>query len=81
MSLDKVKILTVDNRKFIRGVKEAIYIRVMEPSLNKDGVRYLLLTVWPNLLRARVHAHPLVAGPPLKFRPLTLFHNITVEPT
>ena len=28
VSLDKVKILTVDNRKFNR-VKEAIYIRVM----------------------------------------------------
>ena len=27
-SLDKVKILTVDNRKFERGVNEAIYIRV-----------------------------------------------------
>ena len=32
VSLDKVKILAVDNRKFERGVKEAIYIRVMEPS-------------------------------------------------
>ena len=35
VSLDKVKILTVDNMKFERGVKEAIYIRVMEPSVNK----------------------------------------------
>ena len=33
MSLDKVKILIVDNRKFERGVKEAIYIRVVKPSL------------------------------------------------
>ena len=36
-SLDKVKILKVDNRKFERGVKEESYIRVMEPSLSKDG--------------------------------------------
>ena len=36
VSLDKVqvKIWTVDNSKFERGVNEAIYIRVMEPSLN-----------------------------------------------
>ena len=45
MSLDKVKILTVDNRKFERGVKEAIYIRVMEHSLNKDGGHFLLQAV------------------------------------
>ena len=42
MSLDKVKILTVESRKFERGVKEAIYIRVAEPSLSKDGGGYLL---------------------------------------
>ena len=54
VSLDKVKILTVENRKFERGVKEAIYIRVAKPSLNKDGWRYLLPSVWTNLLRARV---------------------------
>ena len=58
MSLDIVKILTVDNRKFERGVKEAIYIRVMEPSLNKDGGHYLLPAVWTNLLRARVRLPP-----------------------
>ena len=42
VSLDRVKILTVDSKKFERGVKEAIYIRVAEPSLNKDGGCYIL---------------------------------------
>ena len=58
VSMDKVKILTLDNRKFERGVKEAIYIRVMEPSLNKDGGCYLLPAVWTNLLKAMVWEHP-----------------------
>ena len=69
--LDMVKILTVDNRKLERGVKETIYIRVMEPSLNKDGGCYLLPALWTNLLKARVRAFPPVPGPPLKLRPLT----------
>ena len=56
--MDKVKILPVQNRKFERGVKEGIYIRVAEPSLNKDGVHYILPAVWTNLLRARVHVPP-----------------------
>ena len=56
VSLDKVK--TVDYRTFERGVKEVIYIRVMEPSLNKDGGCYLLPAVWMNLLRARVRVPP-----------------------
>ena len=54
VSLDKVKILTVDNWKFERGVKETIYIRVMELSLNKVGGHCLLPAVWTNLPKARV---------------------------
>ena len=34
VSLERVKILTEESKKFERGVKEAIYIRVAEPSLN-----------------------------------------------
>ena len=79
--LDKVKILTVDNRKFEGRVKEAIYIRVMEPSLKKDGGCYLLPAVWTNLLSARDRDPPPVPGPPLKLRPITWFHNIIVDPT
>ena len=58
VSLDRVKILTVESKKFERGVTEAIYIRVAEQSLNKDGGHYLLPTVWTNLLRARVWVPP-----------------------
>ena len=56
--MDKVKILTVENREFERGIKEAMNIRVAEQSLNKDGRHYLLPTVWTNLLRARVRVPP-----------------------
>ena len=48
VSLDKIKILTVENRKFERGVKEAIYIRVAKPNLNTDGEHYLLPAVLTN---------------------------------
>ena len=73
MNLDKVKILTVENRKFKRGIKEAIYIRVAEPSLNTDGRCYLLPAVWTNLLRARVPGSPSMSP--------TWLHNVIVEPT
>ena len=41
VNLEKVKILTVENRKFETGVKETIYIWVAKPSLNMDGGYYL----------------------------------------
>ena len=59
MWIDKVKILTVENRKFKRRVEETIYIRVAKPSINTDGRSYLLPAAWTNLLRARVWVpHP-----------------------
>ena len=67
VSLDRVKILTVDINQLERGVKEAIYIRVAKPGLNKEGGHYILPAVWINLLRARVRGH-LVPGPLLKLR-------------
>ena len=57
--LDKVKTLTIDNRKFGRGIKKAIYNRVMERSLNKDGGHYLRPAVWStNLLKVRDQVPP-----------------------
>ena len=56
VSLDKVMILTVENRKFKRRVKEMIYIWVVKLSLNKDGGCYLPPGVLTNLLRARIWA-------------------------
>ena len=48
----------MESKKFERGVKEAICIRVVEPSLNKDEGCYLLPAVWTNLLRVRVWVPP-----------------------
>ena len=54
VKLDIADILTVDTKWFERGVKEAIYIRALKPSLNKDGGRYNLPAVWTNIIRSRV---------------------------
>ena len=47
------EILEVEPRWFERGVKEAIYIRTLCPSLNKDGGCHNLHPIWTNLLRNR----------------------------
>ncbi|XP_074661617.1 uncharacterized protein LOC141914249 [Tubulanus polymorphus] len=50
VDIDNVRILGVEPRWFGRGVKEAIYIRTLHPSLNKDGGRFHLPAVWNNVL-------------------------------
>ncbi|XP_077986089.1 uncharacterized protein LOC144440576 [Glandiceps talaboti] len=42
VNINEVKILDTETRYFERGVKEAIYIRALKPSLNRDGGRYKL---------------------------------------
>ena len=42
MELDNSEILTTESRWFERGVKEAIFITALNPSLNRDGGRYNL---------------------------------------
>ena len=42
VELDNTEVLTTEPRWFERGVKEAIYIRALNPSLNRDGGRYNL---------------------------------------
>ena len=54
VDLKEVKVLDRDPRYFERGVKEAIYIRVNQPTLNKDGGRYQLPRVFDPILRSRV---------------------------
>ena len=54
VEMDSVKILDIEPRWFERGVKEAIHIRVNKPSLNRDGGRYQLPSVWNNILDRRV---------------------------
>ena len=50
IDLEKVKILDREPRWFERGVKEAIYIRINQPTLNKDGGRYKLPNVYDPVL-------------------------------
>ena len=52
--MDKTEILTVEPKWFERGVKEAIYIRATNPSLNRDGGRFNLSPIWSNLLKKTV---------------------------
>ena len=37
ITLENTKILAVEHKWFERGVKEAIHIRALKPSLNRDG--------------------------------------------
>ena len=56
MKLDNTEILTTEPRWFERGVKEAFYIRALNPSLNRDGGRYNPPPVWDNIVKKRVKA-------------------------
>ena len=53
VSLKEAKVLDIEGRWFERGVKEAVYIRQHQPTLNRDGGRFNLPPVWTNLLRAQ----------------------------
>ena len=53
---DHTDILMTESRWFERGVKEAIYIRALNPSLNQDGGRYNLPPVSDNIIQRRVAA-------------------------
>ncbi|KAI8479629.1 hypothetical protein Bbelb_426470 [Branchiostoma belcheri] len=50
VTLDKVRILDTEQDYFVRGVKEAVYIRAHQPSLNRDGGRYRLPATFDALL-------------------------------
>ena len=54
VELESTEILTAESRWFERGVKEAIYVRALNPSLNRDGGRYNLHPVWDNIIKKRV---------------------------
>ena len=49
---DNVEIICREHSWFERGVKEAIYVKSRNPSLNKHGgVRHLLSSAWDEILR------------------------------
>jgi hypothetical protein len=52
IDMDKAKILEVEPKWFERGVREAIHIRMLRPTLNRDAGRYYLPHVWDNTLKA-----------------------------
>ena len=54
IQLENTKILAVESNWFERGVKEAIHIRALKPSLNRDGGRYHLSSIWNNTIKKRV---------------------------
>ena len=54
ITLENTKILEVEHKWFERGVKEAIHIRALKPSLNRDGGRYNLPLIWNNIIKERL---------------------------
>ncbi|KAI8496080.1 hypothetical protein Bbelb_259220 [Branchiostoma belcheri] len=54
VDLEGVRILDTEQDYFKRDIKEAIYIRALQPSLNRDGGRYRLQTTFDPLLTSHV---------------------------
>ena len=52
IDISGVKILDRDQRYFERGVRKAVYIRVHQPSLNRDGGRHKLSNIYDRVLRS-----------------------------
>ena len=51
VELKNTESLTTESSWFERGVKEAIYIRALNPSLNRDGRRCNLPPAWENIIK------------------------------
>ena len=62
VELENTEVLTTEPRWFKKGVKAAIYIRALNPSLNRGGGRYNLPPVWDNIIKKRVKAEAEEAG-------------------
>ena len=62
ISIEETSVLAVEPRWHERGIKEAINIRIHQPSLNKDGGRSNLSPVWTNILRRQYHHGPCTQG-------------------
>ena len=50
VDLEQTLVLDREPRYFERGVKEAIYIKANQPSLNRDGGRYKLPSVYDTII-------------------------------
>ena len=49
-TIENFNIVGRDDQNFIRAIKEAIYIRVNNPSLNKNVGKYHLPHIWDEVL-------------------------------
>ena len=54
VSLTESRILGVEQGWFQRGVKEAIFIHTMNPSLNRDGGHFNLSPMWHNIVGEKI---------------------------
>ena len=54
ITLENTRILLAEHKWFERGVKEAIHIRSLNPSLNGDGGGYNLPPIWNNIIKERL---------------------------
>ncbi len=54
VNIESVKVLDKDHRYFERGVKESIYIRAHQPTLNRHPGRHQLSPVYNNILSTHV---------------------------
>ena len=59
----KTKILDRDNRWFQRGIREAIYIRAQQPTLNRNAGRYTLPVVWDQIISLHASQSSMQATP------------------
>ena len=62
VELENTEVLATEPRWFGRGVKEAIDIRTLNSSLNRDGGRYNLPPAWDNIIKKKVKADRLSGG-------------------
>jgi hypothetical protein len=54
IDINGVKVLDKEHRNFERGVKEAIYIRAYQPTLNRNAGRHQLSHLYNNILCTKV---------------------------
>ena len=50
-SMDQVSILSREGHKFLRFIKESIFIRLLSPSLNRNIGKYELPHIWDNAIK------------------------------
>ena len=54
ITLENTKILSIEHKWFEWRVKEAINIRALTPSLNRDVGIYNLAPIWNNIIKERL---------------------------